>query len=83
MLLSGNVTGAFRAGTPVRITLRVSCTLTRTVATVKLTRSGTFSASVPAPSGAASAIAVYDASTTVLLHNRPESTFTLPTPPTA
>ena len=82
VLLSGYVTGSFRPGTPVRISLRVTCTSTRTVATVKLMRSGAFRATVPAPSGAASAIAVYRAATSVLVDGHPQSTFTLPTPPT-
>ena len=80
--LSGHVTGSFRAGTPVKITLRVTCSRERVVATVKLTQAGTFTATVPAPTGAASQIAVYRAATTVLDDGHPEQTYTLPTPPT-
>ena len=83
MLISGYVTGSFRAGTPVQITLRVTCAKYRTVAKVKLSSSGTFSATVPAPSAKASEIAVYRAQTTVLQDGHPEPTDTLPTPPTA
>jgi hypothetical protein len=79
--VAGRVTGSFRAGTPVRITLRVTCALYKTVATVKLTKTGAFSATVPAPTGAASQIAVYRAATTVLTDGHPFPTFTLPTPP--
>lgn len=83
VLISGYVTGSFRAGTPVQITLRVTCAKYRTVAKVKLSSSGTFSATVPAPSAKASEIAVYRAQTTVLQDGHPEPTDTLPTPPTA
>jgi hypothetical protein len=79
--IAGRVTGSFRPGTPVRITLRVTCAKYKTVATVKLTGAGTFSATVPAPSGASSQIAVYRAITTVLKGGHPFATFTLPTPP--
>lgn len=79
--IAGRVTGSFRPGTAVHITLRVTCTKYKNVATVKLTRGGTFSATVPAPSGANSQIAVYRATTTVLEDGHPFATFTLPTPP--
>jgi hypothetical protein len=79
--LAGHVTGSFKAGTPVRIALRVTCSHERVVATVKLTQAGTFTATVPAPTGAASQIAVYRAATTVLDNGHPEPTYTLPTPP--
>jgi hypothetical protein len=82
VLLSGKVTGSFKAGTPVKILLRVTCSSERVVATVKLTHAGTFTASVPAPTGAASQIAVYRATTTVLNDGHREATFTLPTPAT-
>jgi FG-GAP repeat len=81
--LSGYVTGSFKAGGKVKILLRVTCSKEDVVATVKLTRSGRFSATVAAPTGAASQIAVYRATTTVLDHGHPEATYTLPTPPTA
>jgi hypothetical protein len=81
--LSGYVTGSFKAGSKVKILLRVTCSKEDVVATVKLTRSGKFSATVSAPTGAASQIAVYRATTTVLDHGHPEATYTLPTPPTA
>jgi hypothetical protein len=83
VLISGYVTGSFKAGTAVKILLRVTCSKEEVVAKVKLTRSGKFSATVPAPTGAASQIAVYRASTTVLDDGHPEATFTLPTPPNA
>jgi trimeric autotransporter adhesin len=79
--IAGRVTGSFRAGTAVHITLRVTCAKYKSVATVKLTSAGTFSATVPAPSGADSQIAVYRATTTVLQDGHPFATFTLPTPP--
>ena len=79
--IAGHVTGSFKAGTLVHITLRVTCAKYKTVDTVKLGRSGTFRALVPAPSGASSQIAVYRAATTVLDDGHPEPTFTLPTPP--
>lgn len=81
VLLSGYVTGSFKAGTKVKILLRVTCSKEEVIANVKLTRSGKFSATVPAPSAAASQIAVYRATTTVLKDGHPEPTFTLPTPP--
>ena len=82
VLLSGYVTGSFKAGTAVKILLRVTCSKEELVAKVKLTSSGKFSASVPVPTGAASQIAVYRATTTVLDDGHREATFTLPTPPT-
>jgi hypothetical protein len=81
VLLSGYVTGSFKAGTAVKILLRVTCSKEEVVATVKLTRSGKFSATVPAPTGAASQIAVYRATTIVLDDGHRGATFTLPTPP--
>jgi hypothetical protein len=81
VLLSGYVTGSLKAGTAVKILLRVTCSKEDVVATVKLTRSGKFSATVPAPASAAKQIAVYRASTTVLDDGHREATFTLPTPP--
>jgi hypothetical protein len=83
VLLSGNVTGSFKAGTVVKILLRVTCSKEDVVAKVKLTRSGKFTATVPAPTGAASQIAVYRATTSVLDEGHAETTYTLPTPPTA
>ena len=81
VLLSGYVTGSFKAGSEVKILLRVTCSKEEVIAKVKLTRSGKFSATVPAPSAAASQIAVYRATTSVLKDGHPERTFTLPTPP--
>lgn len=81
--IAGRVTGSFHPGTLVHITLRVTCARYKTVATVKLTKAGTFSATVPAPSGASSQIAVYRAATTVLTGGHPFPTFTLPTPPSS
>ncbi len=80
--LSGYVTGSFKAGTAVKILLRVTCSKEEVAAKVKLTPSGRFTATVPAPTGATSQIAVYRATTTVLDHGHPETTYTLPTPPT-
>jgi hypothetical protein len=80
--LSGYVTGSFKRGVVVKILLRVTCSKEVVAAKVKLTGSGKFSATVPAPSGAASQIAVYRATTTVLDGGHPETTYTLPTPPT-
>jgi hypothetical protein len=79
--IAGRVSGSFRAGTAVHIGLRVTCAKYKNVATVKLTHAGTFSATVPAPTGAASQIAAYRATTTVLADGHPFATFTLPTPP--
>jgi hypothetical protein len=81
VLLAGFVTGSFKAGALVKILLRVTCSEEKVIAKVKLTTSGKFSATVPAPTGAASQIAVYRATTTVLKDGHPETTFTLPTPP--
>ncbi|HEY5194827.1 MAG TPA: hypothetical protein VIJ39_13295 [Solirubrobacteraceae bacterium] len=81
ILLSGYVTGSFKAGAVVKILLRVTCSKEKVIAKVKLTGSGKFSATVPAPTGAASQIAVYRGTTTVLKDGHPETTFTLPTPP--
>jgi len=79
--IAGRVTGSFRPGTAVHVTMRVTCAKYKNVATVKLTHAGTFSATVPAPAGAASQIAVYRATTTVLVDGHPFATYTLPTPP--
>ncbi len=83
VLLSGYVTGSFKAGSTVKILLRVTCFKEEVIAKVKLTRAGKFSATVPAPKGAASQIAVYRGTTTVLAGGRPETTYTLPTPPSS
>ena len=83
VLLSGYVTGSFKPGAVVKILLRVTCSTEKVIAKVKLTGSGKFSATVPAPTGAASQIAVYRGTTTVLKDGHPETTFTLPTPPSA
>jgi hypothetical protein len=80
VLLSGYVTGSFRAGTIVKILLRVTCSKEQVIAKVKLTRSGKFSAKAPAATGAASQIAVYRGTTSVLKDGHPETTYTLPTP---
>lgn len=80
--LQGAVSGSFRTGAKVVITLRVTCSSYRVVAKTKLTRSGRFSATFAAPSGAAAQIAVYRAQTTVLSGSHPEKTFTLPQPVT-
>ncbi len=83
VLLSGYVTGSFKAGAVVKILLRVTCSKEEVIAKVKLTRSGKFNATVPAPTGAASQIAVYRATTTVLKDGQSrDDLFTLPTPPT-
>jgi hypothetical protein len=82
VLLSGYVTGSFKVGTVVKILLRVTCSKEEVLAKTKLSRSGRFNVSVAAPTGAASQIAVYRAATTVLDGGHPETTFTLPTPPT-
>ena len=81
VLLSGYVTGSFKAGTTVKILARITCSKEEVIAKVKLTHSGKFSATVPAPTGAASQIAVYRGTTTVLKDGHPETTYTLPTPP--
>jgi hypothetical protein len=81
VLLSGYVTGSFKAGVVVKILLRVTCSSEKAIAKVKLNGAGKFSATVPAPTGAASQIAVYRGTTTVLKDGHPETTFTLPTPP--
>ncbi len=83
VLLSGYVTGSFKPGSVVKILLRVTCSTEKAIAKVKLTGSGRFSATVPAPAGAASQIAVYRGTTSVLKDGHPETTFTLPTPPSA
>ncbi|HTA98131.1 MAG TPA: hypothetical protein VK730_10880 [Solirubrobacteraceae bacterium] len=81
VLLSGYVTGSFKAGAVVKILLRVTCSSEKVIAKVKLDGAGKFNATVPAPTGAASQIAVYRGTTTVLKDGHPETTFTLPTPP--
>lgn len=81
VLLSGYVTGSFKAGAVVKILLRVTCSSEKVIAKVKLNGAGKFNATVPAPTGAASQIAVYRGTTTVLKDGHPETTFTLPTPP--
>ena len=75
------MTGGFKVGSAVKILLRVTCSKEEVVAKVKLTRSGKFTATVPAPTGATSQIAVYRATTTVLDGGHSETTYTLPTPP--
>ncbi len=80
ILLSGYVTGSFKAGAVVKILLRVTCSSQKVIAKVKLNAAGKFNATVPAPIGAASQIAVYRGTTTVLKDGHPETTFTLPTP---
>ncbi len=81
VLLSGYVTGSFKAGAVVKILLRVTCSSEKVIAKVKLNGAGKFNATVPAPTGAASQIAVYRGTTTVLKDGHLETTFTLPTPP--
>jgi FG-GAP repeat len=81
ILLAGYVTGSFKAGAVVKILLRVTCSSEKVIAKVKLNGAGKFNATVPAPVGAASQIAVYRGTTTVLKGGHPETTFTLPTPP--
>jgi hypothetical protein len=81
VLLAGYVTGSFKAGAVVKILLRVTCSSEKVIAKVKLNGAGKFNATVPAPTGAASQIAVYRGTTTVLKDGHPETTFTLPTPP--
>ncbi len=81
VLLAGYVTGSFKAGAVVKILLRVTCSSEKTIAKVKLNGAGKFNATVPAPTGAASQIAVYRGTTMVLKDGHPETTFTLPTPP--
>ena len=81
VLLAGYATGSFKAGSAVNILLRVTCSKEEVVAKVKLTRAGKFTVTVPAPTGVASQIAVYRATTTVLDGGHPETTYTLPTPP--
>jgi hypothetical protein len=83
VLLSGYVSGSFKAGTVVKILLRVTCSSEKVIAKTKLTGSGKFSVAVPAPTGAASQIAVYRGTTTVLKGGHPETTYTLPTPPSS
>jgi hypothetical protein len=82
VLVAGHVTGSFRRGTKVRITLRTSCTTNKLVGTARLRRDGRWSATVAAPSADQSQIAVYRASTTVLSGHHTEPTFTLPHAPT-
>jgi FG-GAP repeat len=82
VLISGKATAPFKEGTPVQITLRVTCQTYRMVGKAKLSASGDFTATVPAPTAAEQAIAVYRAHTTVLKGKHPEPTYTLPTPPT-
>lgn len=77
VLLKGGVDGPFRPGARVSIKLRVTCAVYRTVATVALTRSGTFTARVPRPTEAEQRIAAYRAQTTVLYDGRPSPTYTL------
>ncbi len=79
--IAGGVKGSFKPGTPVVIAERLTCSSYHTLATVKLTRAGTFSATVPAPTGAAGQIALYRASTKVLLHRVAQPTSTEPLPP--
>jgi hypothetical protein len=83
VLIAGRVTGRFTAGTSVVITVRTSCTGTAKAVVAKLGRTGTFTASAPAPTGAAAAYAVYRAQTTVLTGRKPSTTYSLPHPPTA
>ncbi len=81
--LAGYVTGSFSPGTKVTVSLRVTCQKRRTVATTKLSRPGTWSATVPAPAGVVGQVAVYRARTTVLSAGHPVHTFKLPRPPVA
>jgi hypothetical protein len=74
--LAGHVTGRFKAGTAVRITQRVTCTTSRTVGTTKLSRSGTWTVSVPAPSVAAASVSVYRARARVQTGHRSFYTYT-------
>jgi hypothetical protein len=78
--IAGNVNGAFKAGTKVTIGLRVTCSSYKTIGTTKLSPKGAFTATVPAPAGAANEIAVYRATTTVLSGRHREPTATLPQP---
>ena len=80
VLLSGQVSGSFKRGTAVKIIERVTCTRFKVVAHVRLTRSGSYSAKVAAPTGTAAQLAMYRAQTAVLLRGFSHATYTLPTP---
>lgn len=79
--VAGAVTGHFRRGTAVKIGLRVTCAKYLVVGKAKLGRTGTFTATVAAPSAAGREVAVYRATTTVLTGRHREPTATLPLPP--
>lgn len=80
LLLSGRVSGSFKADTPVTIHSRVACAKEATVGQTSLTRAGTFSASVPLPPSDDAGLTTYRASTDVLWGSHPELTYTLPEP---
>ncbi len=78
--LAGHVTGSFRTGTKVTITGRTSCTTNKVVASARLGRRGTWSATAPAPTGLASTLALFRAPTTVLKGHATVRTYSLPDP---
>ena len=78
--LAGHVTGSFRAGTKVTITERTSCTTDKAVASARLGKRGTWSATAPAPAGLAGTLALFRAQTTVLKGRATVRTYSLPDP---
>jgi hypothetical protein len=79
VLLAGKVTGSFKPGAPVALFLQQTCSGEHLVGRSKLTRAGTFSVLVPAPSGLAGQLNLYRGWTEVLYHKHAEPTWTLPT----
>jgi hypothetical protein len=79
--LQGRVTRGFRAGTEVTVYARQTCTTQRVVGRAKLTRTGTFSVTVPRTVAPEGEVALFRASTEVLFHGHPFPTFTLQTAP--
>ncbi len=79
--LHGRVTRSFKPGAEVTIYVRQTCTTQREIARTRLTRAGTFSVTVPREAVPAGEVALYRASTTVLLYGHAFSTYTLQAAP--
>lgn len=79
--LRGRVTGSFRAGAEVAIYVSQTCTTQKTIARTRLTRTGTFSVTMPPEASLPGEVTLYRARTTVLYRGQPFSTFTLQAAP--
>jgi len=79
--LHGRVTGSFRAGAEVTIYVSQTCTTQKTIARTRLSRTGTFSVTMPGEAAQAGEVTLYRARTTVLYQGQTFSTYTLQAAP--